>query len=161
MKFSDGAPFTSADVVFTFKALYDPAVHSPLASGVKVQGKPLQVTATDPRTIVITLPAPFAPGVALLDNVPIYPKHQLQAALDAHTFGAAWGTAPSPARWRGSDRSCSPSTSPASGMTFTRNPHYWQKDAPGIAASVPRSLVVDSCGARTPRSCGSRRARRT
>ena len=83
VKFSDGVPLTSADVVFTFTALYDPAVHSPLASGVKVQGKPLQVAATDPRTIVVTLPAPFSPGVALLDNVPIYPRHQLQAALDA------------------------------------------------------------------------------
>src|SRR5262245_19475537 len=28
VKFSDGTPFTSADVVFTFKALYDPSVHS-------------------------------------------------------------------------------------------------------------------------------------
>ena len=30
--FSDGQPFTSADVVFTFQALYDPAVDSPVAS---------------------------------------------------------------------------------------------------------------------------------
>src|SRR4029079_11162217 len=53
--FSDGVPLTSADVVFTFKALYDPKVDSPLASGVMVQGKPLQVSATDPRTVVVTL----------------------------------------------------------------------------------------------------------
>ena len=82
----------------------------------KVQGKPLQVSAPDPRTVVVTLPAPFAPGVALLDNVPIYPKHQLQAALDAHTFGAAWGPA-TPARDDGRTRPvrASASTSPASG----------------------------------------------
>src|SRR6185436_8291754 len=66
--FSDGAPFTSEDVLFTFRALYDPAVQSPLASSVMVQGKPLTVTAPDARTVVITLPGPFAPGVALLDN---------------------------------------------------------------------------------------------
>ena len=82
--FSDGAPFTSADVVFSFqRALRPGRAQRRSPRGVKVQGKPLQVSATDPRTVVVTLPAPFAPGVALLDNVPIYPKHQLQAALDA------------------------------------------------------------------------------
>jgi ABC-type transport system substrate-binding protein len=35
--FSDGAPFTSADVLFTFQALYDPKVASVLASGVTVR----------------------------------------------------------------------------------------------------------------------------
>ena len=92
VQFSDGVPFTSADVLFSFAALYDPSVKSVLASGVMVQGKPLQVSATDPRTVVLTLPAAFSPGVALLDNVPIYPQHQLQAALDSHTFGAACRT---------------------------------------------------------------------
>ena len=47
--FSDGAPFTSADVVFSFRVLYDPAVDSVLASAVKVHGQPLQVTAPDER----------------------------------------------------------------------------------------------------------------
>ena len=43
--FSDGVPFTSADVVFSFRVLYDPEVRSVLASGIKVQGKPLQISA--------------------------------------------------------------------------------------------------------------------
>src|SRR5262249_18163175 len=87
--FSDGVPFTSADVLFSFNALYDRSVESVLASAVMVQHKPLQVSAPDARTVVITLPAPFAPGAALLDNVPIYPKHLLEAALKAKTFGSA------------------------------------------------------------------------
>ena len=33
VKFSDGTPFTSADVLFSFRALYDERVKSPLASG--------------------------------------------------------------------------------------------------------------------------------
>jgi peptide/nickel transport system substrate-binding protein len=60
--FSDGVPCTSDDVVFTFKALYDKNVHSVLATGMVVYGRPLTVTAPDPRTVVVTLPAPSPPA---------------------------------------------------------------------------------------------------
>jgi len=141
--FSDGAPFTSADVVFTFRALYDPAVHSSLASGVMVQGKPLQISAPDPRTVVVTLPAPFSPGVALLDNVPIYPKHQLEAALDGHTFGAAWGPTTRPGTMAGLGPFVVGEYLPGQRLTFTRNPHYWQKDAGGIALPYLDAIVME------------------
>jgi peptide/nickel transport system substrate-binding protein len=141
--FSDGVPLTSADVVFTFKALYDPKVDSPLASGVMVQGKPLQVSATDPRTVVVTLPAPFSPGVALLDNVPIYPQHQLQAALDAHTFGAAWGPQTKPGTMAGLGPFVLEEYVAGQRMSFTRNSHYWQKDAGGVQLPYLDRLVVE------------------
>ena len=68
--FSDGTPFTSADVVFSFRALYDPRVDSPLASDTLVNGKPLQIEAPDPSTVIVRLPTPFAPGLRLIDGVP-------------------------------------------------------------------------------------------
>jgi peptide/nickel transport system substrate-binding protein len=141
--FSDGVPLTSADVVFSFKALYDPAVKSALASGVQVQGKPLQVSAADPRTVVVTLPAPFSPGVALLDNVPIYPQHQLQAALDTHTFAAAWGPQTTPGTMAGLGPFVLAENLPGQRMSFTRNPHYWQKDAAGVQLPYLDRLVVE------------------
>lgn len=141
--FSDGQPFTSADVAFTFQALYDPAVESPVASAVMVDGKPLQVTAPDPRTVVVTLPAPFAPGIALLDNVPILPKHQLQAALDAHTFAEAWGTKTAPAGIAGLGPFTMAEYVPGQRMTFTRNPRYFRKDASGAALPYLDRLVLE------------------
>jgi peptide/nickel transport system substrate-binding protein len=141
--FSDGVPFTSADVVFTFRALYDPKVDSVLKSGIEVQGKPLQVSAPDPRTVVITLPAPFAPAVGLLDNVPIYPKHQLEAALDAHTFGEAWGLTTKPGTMAGLGPFVAGEYVPGQRMTFTRNAHYWQKDAAGAALPYLDSIVLE------------------
>jgi peptide/nickel transport system substrate-binding protein len=141
--FSDGVPFTSADVVFTFRALYDPAVESVLASGMMVQGKPLQVSAPDPRTVVVTLPAPFVPGVGLLDNVPIHPKHQLQAALDAHTFAAAWGPTTKPGTMAGLGPFVANEYVPGQRLTFTRNPHYWQKDSAGTALPYLDSVVME------------------
>jgi peptide/nickel transport system substrate-binding protein len=141
--FSDGVPFTSADVTFTFRALYDPAVESVLASGMLVGGKPLQVSAPDARTVVITLPAPFAPGVGLLDNLPIYPKHQLEAALDAHTFPAAWGPTTKPGTMAGLGPFVVGAYVPGQRLTFTRNPHYWQKDAAGTALPYLDAIVME------------------
>jgi len=141
--FSDGAPFSSADVLFTFQALYDPAVESSLASGVMIQRKPLQVSAPDARTVVITLPSAFAPGIALLDNVPILPKHLLQPALDAHTFGTAWGVTTAPASMAGLGPFVISDYTAGQRMTFARNPRYWRKDAAGTQLPYLDSIVMD------------------
>jgi peptide/nickel transport system substrate-binding protein len=129
--FSDGVPFTSADVLFSFQVLYDPAVDSVLASGVKVQGKPLQVAAPDPRTVVITLPAPFARGLDLLDNVPILPRHQLEGALSARRFRETWGLTAPPGSMAGLGPFMVTEHVPGQRLTLARNPHYWRRDAAG------------------------------
>ena len=54
--FSDGQPFTSADVLFSFDAAYNPKSGSILADSIQAVGKNLQVEATDDYTIVITFP---------------------------------------------------------------------------------------------------------
>jgi peptide/nickel transport system substrate-binding protein len=141
--FSDGVPFTSDDVLFTFRALYDASTHSSLASSVKVQGKPLEVSAPDPRTVVVTFPAPFAAGVAMLDNLPIFPKHQLQASLDAGAFGSAWGIGTKPGTMAGLGPFVAGEYLPGQRLTLTRNPHYWQKDAAGIALPYLDSIVLE------------------
>ena len=143
VKFSDGTPFTSDDVLFSFRALYDPATASSLASSMLVQGKPLQVTAPGPRTVVVTLPSPFAPGVALLDNVPIFPKHKLQAALDAGTFGTAWGVTTPPAEVVGLGPFVISEFVPGQRMTFARNPNFWRKDESGVPLPYLDRLVME------------------
>ena len=115
--FSDGAPFTSADVVFAFKALYDEKTRQLLGDSMRVGGKPLAVSARrTPRTVVVTFPSPFGPGIRLLDNLPILPRHKLEAALNAGTLAKAWDVSTPPADIVGPRaRSCSRRTSPASG----------------------------------------------
>jgi len=143
LAFSDGVPCTSADVAFTFTALYDPRVGSVLATGTRVDGQPLAVTAPDPRTVVVTLPAPFAPGVAMLDNVPIYPKHLLEAALAAGTLGSAWGVRTPPASMAGMGPFMLAEYAPGQRMTLARNPHYWRTDASGTPLPYLDRLVVE------------------
>lgn len=131
--FSDGAPFTSDDVLFSFAVAYDPKVASVLAQALEVHDKPLQVSATDAHTVVITLPAPFTPGLALLDNLPILPKHQLQAAYAAGKFQDAWNVSTAPGSMAGLGPFVLTQYDPGQRLTFTRNPRYWRKDASGVA----------------------------
>ena len=95
MTWSDGTPFTSADVVFSFQAIYDPNVGSRLASSLMIDGKPLVVTAPVPKTVVIKLPNTFGPGVAIFDDVHLAAKHKYEAALKAGQFGEALVSMPS------------------------------------------------------------------
>ena len=131
VRFSDGTPFTAADVVFTFQALYDPKVASPLGGQIRVADQPLQVSAPDDHHVVVTFPAPFAPGLAMLDSVPILPRHKLQSALDQGTFGTAWSTSSSAADIVGLGPFVFKEYVPARAIRFARNPHFWLTSASG------------------------------
>ena len=55
IKWSDGMPFTSADVVFSFDAAYQKG--GILGSALAVGGVPLKAAATGPNTVAVTYPA--------------------------------------------------------------------------------------------------------
>ena len=140
--FSDGAPFTSADVVFSFKAMYDPDVASVLGGDAQVGGKPLQIEAPDPATVVIRFPAPFAPGLRLIDTLPILPRHKLERALAAGTFKDAWNAKTPLTELAGLGPFVLREHVPGQRLVFDRNPHYWRKDAAGAALPYLDSLTL-------------------
>ncbi|HEX7282511.1 MAG TPA: ABC transporter substrate-binding protein [Vicinamibacterales bacterium] len=140
---SDGTPFTSADVVFTFQAVYDPKVNSILASALKVNGQPLKVSAPDPRTVVVTLPATFGPGIAILDNLHLVPKHKLEAAFKNGTFAQALAVTTPPAELALLGPFVLRSYEPGQRIVFDRNPRYWKKDAAGIQLPYADQLVLE------------------
>jgi peptide/nickel transport system substrate-binding protein len=129
--FSDGHPFTSDDVVFSFEAVYDEKNGSVLGDSLQVDGKRLEIAAPDPRTVVVTFPETFAPGVRLLDNLPILPRHKLGAALKEGMFAAAWALATPPGELAGLGPFVLTEYVPGQRLVFARNPHYWRLDAHG------------------------------
>ncbi|HTI36626.1 MAG TPA: ABC transporter substrate-binding protein [Vicinamibacterales bacterium] len=141
--FSDGVPLSADDVLFSFAVVYDPKVASVLAASLEVRNKPLRVTAPDSETVVITLPAPFAPGLALLDNLPILPKHQLEAAYAAGKFQDAWNVSTPPGSMAGLGPFVLTGYEPGQRLTFTRNPHYWRRDASGIQLPYLDSISME------------------
>jgi peptide/nickel transport system substrate-binding protein len=143
VQWSDGAPFSSADVVFTFQALYDPRTASPLATALTAGGQPLTVTAPDTHTVVVSMAAPFGPGIRVLDLVPIMPKHKLEAAFTAGTFAKAW----SPGTPVDEMASIGPFVlteyQPAARLVFARNPNYWRRDARGVQLPYADRLTIE------------------
>jgi ABC-type transport system substrate-binding protein len=90
--FSDGHPITSEDVLFSFAVAYDETLHPAMQDLLKIGGKPFNVSAPDPHTVVIDT---LKPNSALLDalcqgGLPILPKHVLEAAFKAGTFASAY-----------------------------------------------------------------------
>ena len=141
--FSDGTPFTSADVLFSFRALYDRKVASAIASGMMINDKPLVARALDDHTVAITFPAPYGPGLSILDSLPILPRHTLEAALDSGNFGNVWGLNTPPADIVGLGPFVVAEYQPGQRMRFVRNLHYWGKDSAGRALPYLDELVLE------------------
>lgn len=73
LKWHDGQPLTAEDIVFTYKTIQNPDAQSPLLPG--WQG--IEAKATNPQTVVLTLPNPLS-SFAYSLTTGIIPKHLLK-----------------------------------------------------------------------------------
>jgi peptide/nickel transport system substrate-binding protein len=143
VKFSDGVPFTSADVVFSFEAVYDPRTNSAIKQAMEnPPGQPIEVAALDARTVRLRFAVPFGPGLRILDNLPVYPKHKLEAAVRAGTMKDAWTPATPPADIVGLGPFRLKSYQPGERVVLERNPHYWRRDDHGNALPYLDALTL-------------------
>ena len=141
--FSDGQPFTSADVVFTFKAVYDEKTGSNLADSLQANGRKLQVTAIDPLTVEIAFAEPFSAGVRLLNNLPILPRHKLERALEAGRMGEAWNLSTTPSEIVGLGPFVLSAYVPGQRLVFARNQRYFRKGPDGSALPYLDGMTVE------------------
>jgi peptide/nickel transport system substrate-binding protein len=139
---SDGTPFTSADVLFTLQAVFDPKSESVVANQLTVAGKPITATAPDDRTVVLTYPAPSGPGLRLLDALVILPKHKLEGALAAGTFASAWNSATPPSDLVGTGPFLLREYVPGQRIVLDRNPRYWRKASDGTQLPYLDRIVL-------------------
>jgi len=141
--FSDGAPFTAQDVVFAFEAAYDLRSGSVLGDTIMAGGKPLKVEAAGEHAVTITFPESFAPGLRILDALPIYPRHKLESAFKAGTLRRAWGLTTPLNELAGLGPFVLSDYQPGQRMVFTRNPRYFDKASDGTPLPYLDRLVVD------------------
>jgi peptide/nickel transport system substrate-binding protein len=142
-QWSDGTPFTSADAAFSFEALYDARTASPLASAFMLSGRPLAVATPDARTLVVTFPEVFGPGIRLLDNLPMVPKHKLAGALAAGDFAKAWPADTPPSQLVSIGPFILSDYKPGERMIFVRNPTYWRRDDHGVQLPYADRLTIE------------------
>jgi peptide/nickel transport system substrate-binding protein len=140
--FSDGAPFSSADVLFSFAVAYE-AQGSVLGEAVTAAGKRLTVQALDASTVIIQFPAPFAPGVRLLDNLPILPRHRLERAFRDGTIRKAWTPATPPGEIVGLGPFVLAEHVAGQRLVLKRNPRYWRHAADQSPLPLLDSLRLD------------------
>ena len=126
---SDGTPFTSADVLFSLRAVFDPKSESVLASILVAGGQPIRATAPDAQTVVVTFAGVSGPGLRLLDQLPILPKHKLEGALASGKFAAAWASTTPPADIVGTGPFVVREYQPGQRVVLDRNPRYWRRAA--------------------------------
>ncbi len=131
-RWHDGQPVTARDVVFTFDAIYDAHVPSPLKAPLTISGARMTVQAVDAHTVRIRLPHPFAPLLSSL-TVPIVPEHVLGPALRDGTFAQQWGTDVAPSALVGSGPYRLAQYAPGRLIHLTRNDDYWMRDEQGAA----------------------------
>lgn len=140
---SDGRPFDADDVAFSFRAAYDEASGSVMAATLAVPGGSIVTTVLDPRHVKLTFPAPFAPGIRVLDALPIYPRHALQASLADGTFSKMWGLTTAPAGMPGLGPFVLESYTPGQRIVFARNPRYFRRDSQGVQLPYLDRLTLE------------------
>jgi peptide/nickel transport system substrate-binding protein len=119
---SDGEPFTSADVVFSLAAILDPKNQSPLATVMTVSGQPIRAEA---------------------QSFWIFPKHKLEPALRAGKLASTWATSTPPSEIVGTGPFVIATYDPGQRLVLERNPRYWRKAADGGALPYLDRLVIE------------------
>ncbi len=142
LTWSDAVPFSSADVLFSLRAVYDEKVASPLAAHLRADRQPLRVAAPDANTVVFSFSGPSGPGARLLDRLPILPKHKLEAALLAGTLASAWDVRTPPAEIVGMGPYVIREYQPGQRVLFDRNPRYFRAAEDGSALPYLDRLVL-------------------
>jgi len=130
VKWSDGVPFTSRDVLFTMRTIYDPRVPNSYIFGLTVDGKPIVAEAPDDYSVVMHLPRPFAPLLYAI-GFDIMPEHVLKRALDSGAFTRTWGIDTAPASLISLGMYRMQRYVPGQMIAFDRYSGYWMRDPNG------------------------------
>ncbi len=130
-------------MLFSLEAAYDPRVASPLGDALRIRGQGLQARAPDPRTVVLTFPADYAPGLRLLDNLVILPRHRLEEAWRTGTLAEAWRVTTPGAEMPGLGPFVLERYVPGQRLVFVRNPRYWRRGADGQPLPYLDRVIVE------------------
>jgi len=152
VSWSDGEPFTAADVLFTFNdVLGNPALE------LDTNAPPLEMVALNERIVRLELPGPLAYELLgpLATTAPILPSHKLAdvvAARDpADAFAKAWGVnAPAeevvglgPYRLGRVRKGGNPFLGQqVVALELARNPFYWKTDPDGTGLPYADALTL-------------------
>jgi peptide/nickel transport system substrate-binding protein len=149
LKWSDGEPLTSDDVVFTYRdVVFNEAIPATSRDSFRIgqEGKLPQIEKIDDRRFKFILPEPFAPFL-INTGGSILPAHKLQEAVNAKDsegnpqFLSMWTTGADPTEIVGNGPYRLKQYLPSQRVIFERNPYYWQEDEQGNQQPYVEELI--------------------
>jgi len=111
--FSDGTPFSSEDVAYTLRLLFDPKTHAPTADPFAAGGA-VHIEAPAADEVKLIFPEPVAGIERLFDQVGILSSKSPKKEMA--TLGPFYVA----------------NYKPGSEVDLARNPYYWKRDAQGM-----------------------------
>jgi peptide/nickel transport system substrate-binding protein len=125
LKFSDGTPFSAADVAYTMQQLMDPAMHSPTGDSFRSGDGSLQTRVLAKDRVAVTFPAPISGLDKLFDQVAIMsatsPQKEM-AVLGPYVVAE---------------------NKAGAYLILKRNPNYWKHDSSGRQLPYIDSVRLD------------------
>ncbi len=143
LRWSDGHALTADDVVFTWRAIYDPKVINVNADAFRIDGKEFQVTKVDELTVKVVTPAIYAPFLAYFGSTPILPEHVLSNSLESTNFASAYGVNTPPAELICSGPYKLKDYRPSQVVLLERNPYFPMVDKKGQRLPYIDHVVIN------------------
>jgi peptide/nickel transport system substrate-binding protein len=150
LKWSDGEPMTTDDIIFSYENIYfNDKIPSGLKDNLRV-GMSRQfpkLKKIDSRRVEFSVAEPFAPFIRFAGGIPILPAHILQDSVrntDAEgrpLFLTTWNTDTDPKKIVGNGQYRMLSYTPNQRVVLERNPYFWRKDAQGNSQPYIQQIV--------------------
>jgi peptide/nickel transport system substrate-binding protein len=132
LRWSDGAPLTADDVVFTWDVITNTAFPNSMIDPYMIHGKTFTVTKLDDLTIQVVTPQVYAPFLSAFGaGLPIFPKHVLEKYVADKTFASAYGVNWDPAKIVCSGPYILKEYKQAQYTLLERNPYFIEVDKNG------------------------------
>lgn len=150
LKWSDGEPMTTDDIIFSYEKIY---FNDKIPSGLKdtlrvgISRQFPKLKKLDSRRVEFSVAEPFAPFIRYAGGIPILPAHILQESISntdskgKPKFLATWGTDTDPKKIVGNGQYRMLSYTPNQRVVLERNPYFWRKDAEGNSQPYIQQIV--------------------
>jgi peptide/nickel transport system substrate-binding protein len=150
LKWSDGEPMTTDDIIFSYEKIY---FNDKIPSGLKdtlrvgMSRKFPKLKKLDSRRVEFSVAEPFAPFIRYAGGIPILPAHILQESIsnteadDKPKFLSTWGTDTDPKKIVGNGQYRMLSYTPNQRVVLEKNPYFWRKDAEGNSQPYIQQIV--------------------
>lgn len=134
IRWSDGRPLTSDDVIFTFVAIFDGRYPNRLKQKFTYEGVPIVYSKINDHTFILKTPKPYVPLLVDLFDLNILPKHVLYSSFNDGTFLKQFSLEQSqvePQRIVSSGPFVLDNYMLGEKVVLKANPYYWRVDEQG------------------------------